>query len=118
MKPSRSNPRGRTIARPAPIAIACLPSPDELLASAFLGAKSGDDRKALGRAIILQEARRRDCQFVKVTTEGEVFFHGHSGARSGRRFYLAGNTLEDFATEISRQFKRRKPSSLTGDRVL
>jgi hypothetical protein len=87
-----------------------IPSPDELLASAFLSAKSGADRKVLGRAIILQEARRRDCQFVKVTTEGEVFFHGHSGARSGRRFYPAGNTLEDFAAEIARQFKPRKPS--------
>jgi hypothetical protein len=108
MKPPPSNPRGRTIAQPAPIAIACLPSPDELLASAFLSAKSGVDRKVIGRAIVLQEARRRDSQFVRVTTAGEVFFHSQLRARAGRCFYLAGNTLEDFASEIARQFKRRR----------
>jgi hypothetical protein len=93
------------------VRIAPLPSPDELLASALLSAQSDADRKVLGRAIVLREARRRDSQFVRITTAGEVFFHGQLRARAGRRFYLAGNTLEDFASEIARQFKRRKRSS-------
>jgi predicted NAD-dependent protein-ADP-ribosyltransferase YbiA (DUF1768 family) len=81
-------------------------SPDERLASAFLRAKRGADRKALGRAVVMREASRRDSQFVKVTSDGEVYFHGHTGANAGRRFYLAGDTLEDFATGIARYFKR------------
>jgi hypothetical protein len=74
---------------------------DEVAHPAFI-ARFGASRQADG--ISDRDTRRRDCQFVKVTTEGEVFFHGHSGARSGRRFYLAGNTLEDFATEIALHF--------------
>jgi hypothetical protein len=97
-------------AAPHDVHAAPVPSPDELLASAFLSAHSDADRKVLGRAIVLREAHRRDSQFVRVTTAGEVFFHGQLRARAGRRFYLAGNTLEDFAIEIARGFRRRKPS--------
>jgi hypothetical protein len=102
-----SEPAVRHAVHAAPV-----PSPDELLASVFLSAHSDADRKVLGRAIVMREARRCDSQFVRVTTAGEVFFHGQLRARAGRRFYLAGNTLEDFATEIARGFSRRKSSSL------
>jgi hypothetical protein len=98
-------------AAPHDVDAAPVPSPDELLASAFLSAHSDADRKVLGRALVMREARRCDSQFLRVTTAGKVFFHGQLRARAGRRFYLAGNTFEDFASEIARQFKRRKPSS-------
>jgi hypothetical protein len=95
-------------AAPHHVHVAPVPSPDELLASAFLSAQSDADRKVLGRAIVMREARRCDSQFVRVTTAGEVFFHGQVGDRSGRRFYLVADTVEDFATESARHFRHRR----------